>query len=224
MDSPLMLLALAILPVIVLGTYIYVKDRFQREPLSLLLLALFCGALSVIPVIFLESWLSSLNPYEGTSGALYTAFVVAGCTEEGFKLLFLYWLIWRNKHFDEYFDGIVYAVFISLGFAGVENVLYVFDGGVGTGILRAVLSVPAHFLFAVVMGYFFALAKFYRNRRFNMFLAFLVPMLLHGIFDGLLMVAEVSEEMQGVCLIGFVVFDIYLWKFGKKRMRQLEGY
>ena len=219
-----MLLALAILPVIVLGTYIYVKDRFQREPLPLLLLALFCGALSVLPVIFVESWLSSLNPYEGASGALYTAFVVAGCTEEGFKLLFLYWLIWRNKHFDEYFDGIVYATFISLGFAGVENVLYVIDGGVQTGIVRALLSVPAHFLFAVVMGYFFALAKFYRNRGFNMFLAFFVPMLLHGIFDGLLMVADVSESLQGVCLFGFIIFDIILWKIGKRRLRQLEGY
>ena len=219
-----MLLALAILPVIVLGTYIYVKDRFQREPLPLLLLTLLCGALIVLPVALVEGWLQNLCPFDGEKGALYTAFVVAGCTEEGFKLLALYWLIWRNKHFDEYFDGLVYAVFISLGFAGVENVLYVIDGGVQTGIVRALLSVPAHFLFAVVMGYFFALAKFYRNRRWNMFLAFFVPMLLHGIFDGLLMVAEVSETMQGVCLFGFIIFDIILWKIGKKRLRQLEGY
>lgn len=219
-----MLLALAIIPVIVLGTYIYVKDRFQREPLPLLLLVLFCGALSVFPVALVESWLQSMNPAEGVHGALYTAFVVAGCTEEAFKLLFLYWLIWRNKHFDEYFDGIVYATFISLGFAGVENVLYVFDGGVYTGIVRALLSVPAHFLFAVVMGYFFALAKFYRNRRLNMFLAFFVPMLLHGTFDGLLMVADVSESLQGVCLFGFIIFDVILWKIGKKRMAQLQGY
>lgn len=220
----MLLLALAILPVIVLATYIYVKDRFQREPLYLLLLALLCGALSTIPIIFVEGWLSSLNPYDGTGGALYTAYVVAGCTEEGFKLLALYMLIWRNRHFDEYFDGIVYAAFVSLGFAGVENIMYVFGSGVGTGIMRALLSVPAHFLFAVVMGYFFALAKFYRNRSWNMLMAFFVPMLLHGTFDALLMVAEVSEAMQGVCLVAFIVFDIILWKIGKKRMRQLEGY
>ena len=219
----MLLLALAILPVIVLATYIYVKDRFQREPLPLLLLALFCGALTTIPILFVERFLQSVSPYEGLQGALYTAFVVAGCTEEAFKLLALYLLIWRNRHFDEYFDGIVYAVFVSLGFAGVENIMYVFGGGVGTGILRALLSVPAHFLFAVVMGYFFALAKFYKNRRWNMLMAFLVPMLLHGIFDGLLMVADVSELLQGVCLVGFIIFDIILWKIGKKRMRQLEG-
>ena len=139
-------------------------------------------------------------------------------------MLALYLLIWRNRHFDEYFDGIVYAAFVSLGFAGVENIMYVFGSGVGTGVMRALLSVPAHFLFAVVMGYFFALAKFYKNRSWNMLMAFLVPMLLHGIFDGLLMVANVSEALQGVCLVGFIIFDIILWKIGKRRMRQLEGY
>ena len=218
------LIGLAILPVIVLLIYIYRKDKFQKEPIGLLLAALGMGMLSVLPIVFVEKFFSSLNPYDGVDGALYTAFVVAGCVEEGFKLLFLYWLIWRNRHFDEYFDGIVYAVFVSMGFALVENVMYVFSGGVGTGIMRALLSVPAHFLFAVVMGYFFALAKFYKNRVLNMLLAFIVPMLLHGIFDALLMVADASETMQGVCLIGFIIFDIILWKIGKKRMQDLEGY
>ena len=220
----MILISLAVLPVIILLIYIYKKDRFQKEPLALLLAALGMGMLSVLPIVFVERFLSSLNPYEGVNGALYTAFVVAGCVEEGFKLLFLYWLIWRNRHFDEYFDGIVYAVFVSMGFALVENVMYVFTGGFGTGIMRALLSVPAHFLFAVVMGYFFALAKFYKNRTWNMLMAFFVPVLLHGTFDALLMVAEVSEAMQGTYLVAFIVFDIILWKIGKKRMRQLEGY
>lgn len=220
----MLLIGLAILPVVILLVYIYRKDKFQKEPIGLLLAALGMGMLSVLPIFFVERFLSSLNPFDGVDGALYTAFVVAGCVEEGFKLLFLYWLIWRNRYFDEYFDGIVYAVFVSLGFALVENVMYVFSGGLNTGIMRALLSVPAHFLFAVVMGYFFALAKFYRNRTWNMLLAFIAPMLLHGIFDALLMVAEVSETMQGTCLVGFIVFDIVLWKIGKKRLRQLEGY
>ena len=190
-----------------------------------MLLAVFgMGMFSAAPIFFVEQFLNNLNPYEGVGGALYTAYVVAGCVEEGFKLLFLYWLIWRNKYFDEYFDGIVYAVFVSMGFALVENILYVTSGGLGTGIMRALLSVPAHFLFAVVMGYFFALAKFYKNRALNMSLAFIVPMLLHGTFDALLMVANVSETMQGVCLVGFIIFDIILWKIGKRRMRVLEGY
>lgn len=221
MNSPLVLLGMAVLPVVLLLIYIYKKDKFQHEPLKLLLAALGMGMLSVLPIIFVERWLSSLNPADGESGALYTAFVVAGCVEEGFKLLFLYWLIWRNKHFDEYFDGIVYAVFVSLGFALVENIMYVLGSGFQTGVIRALLSVPAHFLFAVVMGYFFALAKF--NSKGYMLLAFLVPMILHGIFDGFLMVAQVSEQMQGVCLLGFIVFDIVLWKIGRKRMCQLEG-
>ena len=223
-DSPMFLIGLAIFPVVILLIHIYIKDRFQREPIKLLLAALGMGMLSVLPVLFVERFLGSLNPYEGVKGALYMAFVVAGCVEEGFKLLFLYWLIWRNRHFDEYFDGIVYAVFVSMGFAMVENVMYVVSGGFSTGVLRALLSVPAHFLFAVVMGYFFALAKFYRDRGLNLLLAFVAPVLLHGIFDALLMVAEVSETIQGVCLTGFIIFDIILWKIGKKRMRELEGY
>ena len=113
----MLLIGLAVLPVVVLLIYVYVKDRYQREPFWLLMAALGLGMLSVLPVGIVEHWLSSLNPYEGVNGAMYTAFVVAGCTEEGFKLLFLYWLIWRNRHFDEYFDGIVYAVFVSMGFA-----------------------------------------------------------------------------------------------------------
>ena len=220
----MLLIGIAILPVVILLIYIYRKDRFQKEPIGLLLAALGMGMLSVLPISFVEKFLSNLNPYDGVNGALYTAFVVAGCVEEGFKLLFLYWLIWRNRYFDEYFDGIVYAVFVSLGFALVENVMYVFSGGLGTGIMRALLSVPAHFLFAVVMGYFFALAKFYKNSSLNMLLAFIAPMLLHGIFDALLMVADASETMQGVCLVGFIIFDIILWKIGKRRMRDLEGY
>lgn len=222
----MLLIGLAVLPVVVLLIYVYVKDRYQREPFWLLMAALGLGMLSVLPVGIVEHWLSSLNPYEGVNGAMYTAFVVAGCTEEGFKLLFLYWLIWRNRHFDEYFDGIVYAVFVSMGFALVENVGYVFGFGNGlfTGIIRALISVPGHFLFALAMGYFFALAKFHGNRKRNMCLAFLVPMLLHGTFDALLMVADVSESLEVVCLIAFVVFDIFLWRYGKKRLEALEGH
>ena len=226
----MLLIGLAVLPVVVLLIFIYVKDRYQKEPLKLLLAALGMGMLSVIPVIFIEGVLKSLNPLTGAGGAVYDAFIMAACTEEAFKLLFLYWLIWRNKHFDEYFDGIVYAVFVSLGFALVENVLYVVGSGLQSeamgmvvGVQRAVLSVPGHFLFAVVMGYFFALAKFHGDRKRNMWLAFLVPMILHGIYDAILMVADVSELSEGILWVAIIAFDIFLWVFAMRRLKALSG-
>lgn len=192
----------------------------------MLLKALFVGALSVLPTVFIENLLSGYNCYEGAPAALYNAFVVAGCTEEFFKLFFLFWLVWRSKYFDEYFDGIVYAVFVSLGFALVENLLYVFSSGFSVGIGRAIFSVPGHFLFAVAMGYFFAIARFSRKKfkkLWNLIMAFVAPMLLHGTFDGILMISDMTEGLQGLCLIFFIYFDIKLWKFGQRKMRELEG-
>ena len=231
------LLALAILPVIVLGFYVYRKDRFQKEPVGMLLKAFFMGCLSVVPAILLEQSLTMLyqpvsEAFSPAVGGLYTGFVVAGCSEELCKLLLLSWAVWRSRHFDEYFDGIVYATFVSLGFAGVENVMYVFSAetyshAIMTGSMRAILSVPAHFLFGVAMGYFFALAKFDPSHRgANLFKAFLVPMLLHGTFDSLLMVpAAMGEDggaLTGALFIAFIIFDIKLWRSGMKKLRELQ--
>ena len=90
------------------------------------------------------------------ANGLYTGYIVAGFSEELWKLLLLMWVIWRSPHFDEYFDGIVYAVYLSLGFACVENIGYVLQGDdqMFTALMRGVLAVPAHFLFAVTMGYY----------------------------------------------------------------------
>jgi RsiW-degrading membrane proteinase PrsW (M82 family) len=149
--------------------------------------------------------------------AFYNAFLVAGFTEELFKFLALYLLIWADKNFNERFDGIVYAVFISLGFAAVENVMYVTQLGVQTGYIRAIVSVPAHALFGIAMGYYFGLAKFYPNkRRRYMFRAFVYPVLLHGVFDFILMLQDY------LLLLGFIPYVIFLYVSGLKRMRNLS--
>ena len=97
---------------------------------------------------------------EGLASAGYTAFVVAGFTEELMKYLAFYFFFWQERNFNEKFDGIIYAVYISLGFAAVENILYVFSGGMGVGFVRAFTAVPAHALFGISMGYYFGLARF----------------------------------------------------------------
>lgn len=238
MSQNVILVALAILPVVVLGFFVYRKDKFEKEPLRMLIKAFLFGCLSVVPAVFLESFLSSAYEMLGGSmlpGAfrgIYTGYVVAGSSEELCKLLLLSWAVWKSADFDEYFDGIVYATFVSLGFACLENLMYVFSQdtfstAVATGSMRALLSVPGHFLFGVVMGYYFALAKFdTEHRGANLFKAFLYPMFLHGTFDALLMIPEGMGEnagwLGGLLFVVFIYFDIKLWKVGMRRLRHLQ--
>lgn len=212
------LLLIALAPVAILLAYIWLRDKYEKEPWQLLLKALALGAISVIPILFVERFLMGfIDLFSGYLRVFWNAFVVAAFTEELFKFLFLYLLIWKSRDFNERFDGIVYAVFISLGFAGVENVMYVFNYGQGVGITRALTAVPAHFLFGVSMGYFFGMARFFANRRPAMIrMALLVPMLLHGIYDFILM------SQQQLLLLLFIPFVIWMWRFGLKKMRELS--
>lgn len=228
----LLLFIIAILPVAVLLLCTYYMDKYQKEPIKSLLKAFFGGflavALDLILVLFIiDNTLGKIPGFNNT--VFFNAFVEAGIPEELCKFLIFMIFIWRDKNFDEYFDGIVYAVYISLGFACVENIAYVIEGGMGTGIVRAILSVPAHFLFAVVMGYSLSLAKFEPKRRTRHLLTgLLLAMVIHGLFDWLLMSfsALVSLESNVAILLAFLIFlvflggDIVLWIFGIKLIRK----
>lgn len=226
------LLLIAVLPVLILAFVVYRQDKFNKEPIGLLIKCFFFGALSILPAAFMESMLSQFNPGMPVVSGVYTGFVVAGCCEELCKLLLLTWAVWRSQEFDEYFDGIVYSCFVALGFACFENISYVFGqdsffNAMYTGSVRAVLSVPGHFLFGVMMGYYFALAKFdLQHRRKNLFLAFFVPMLLHGTFDALLMIPESMGAdgtiVSGILFVVLIFFDIKMWKWGVRRIRRLQ--
>ncbi len=216
MNTNLLLVSLA--PVVILLTYMWLRDKYEKEPWSMLLKALALGSFSVIPILFVERFLSSFLIYfSGYSAAFWNAFVVAAFSEELFKFLFLFILIWRSREFNEKFDGIVYAVFVSLGFAAVENIMYVFQHGYGVALSRAITSVPAHFLFGVSMGYFFGMARFYpRQKKKYLALSLLIPIALHGVYDFILM-AE-----SPILLIGFIPFIVWMWIFGMRRMKQLS--
>lgn len=212
------LLILSLAPVFIIAGYIYFRDKYEREPIGLLLLSLFVGALTVIPILFLESFLSGFsNIFSGLTAAAWNAFVVAAFSEELFKYIALYLLIWKRKEFNDKLDGIVYAVFISLGFAAVENVLYVMGNGFGTGITRAITAVPAHAIFGITMGFYFGMAKFYEKKRYQLKQkALLYPVILHGIYDFILFT---GFEWLSVVFIGFLVF---LYISGLKRIKQLS--
>jgi RsiW-degrading membrane proteinase PrsW (M82 family) len=212
------LFTIALAPVFIIAFYIYFRDKYEKEPWDLLLKAMLSGALITIPVIVAERILSAPGElFPSKVKAAWDAFMVAALCEEAFKFAALYLLIWKNKAFNEKFDGIVYATFISLGFAAVENVLYIMDSGVTTGFTRAFTAVPAHALFGVSMGFFFGLAKFYPKKRTSyLYFSFLLPFILHGVYDFILMV-EIN-----LLLLLFVPFIIFMWITGFKKMNKLN--
>lgn len=190
------LLAAAIFPVVVLCYYIYVKD-INKEPGSLLAKIFALGFFSAIPVVIVELFLGQFFHIE--SGSFFTiflsTFISVALVEEGFKWFITKLVGYNNKEFDEIYDIIVYAVFASLGFACIENILYVLSNGFGNAILRALISVPGHTCFAVLMGYFFSEAKIAsmnQNRSIygrNIVLSILVPTIAHTLFDAIIFYA-----------------------------------
>lgn len=221
---------LAILPVIILALYIYKKDKYEKEPLSRLILAFFLGMLAIPLDVLVVGIINATIP-GGT--VFYQAFFEAGIPEELCKWTLFMLVIWRDRNFDESFDGIVYACFIGLGFACIENLMYLFGSesfftALHTGVARALLSVPGHFLFAVIMGYFLGMAKFKPQQRGKYLLLSLVcPIVVHGLFDYLLMLSsamsENNLELLGVGLfVIFVYLDIKLWKIGVRQIAKMQ--
>jgi len=215
----LLLLLSAVAPSMALLYYFYLRDKYEREPRQMLFRAFLLGSIAVVPVIFFELKLNIFELVESDLlGASYTAFVVAGLVEEGFKFLIFRLFFWKNKNFNEMYDGIVYSVFISLGFATTENIGYVLLSGFHTAFVRSITAVPAHALFGVAMGYYFGKAKFLKKKGGlgYLTLAFLIPILLHGVYDFILF----AQSMELMLL--FIPYMLYLWKRGLGNVDELS--
>lgn len=223
----MLLISISVIPVIIILFYIYKRDKYEKEPLGLLLKAFTGGVFSAIATLMV------LAPFDDTLipagslilAAFFKAFVWAAIPEELFKFLFLYWIIWKNRNFNEYYDGIVYAVFVSLGFACLENVLYVTEHGVGVGIMRGVLAVPAHALFGVIMGFFLSLARFSHTNTFiNLSKSIIYAILAHGIYDFLIFLfagsASETPLLALLLIVIFISFVIFLWRTGLRKIKQ----
>lgn len=180
-------LALAILPGIVICYLIYQSDRYEKEPRSMLILAFTLGVLTTIPAVYIERIGGKLG-FSPHSQELWSvamaAFVVVGLTEELMKFLVVRYLM-RLPTFNEPIDGIVYAVMVSMGFATLENILYVVTHGTEVALTRMFTAVPAHAVFGIVMGFWVGLAKFADTKGFVRFLmlGLLGATLLHGAYD-----------------------------------------
>jgi RsiW-degrading membrane proteinase PrsW (M82 family) len=181
MTNPLLLLALAVAPGAVLLKYVLIKDKYEPEPLRLVAKTFFLGAISTLAAIVFEFAFNIRLPF-------LRQFVSVALIEECLKFLAVWFAAYRSPHFDEAMDGIVYGVAASLGFATVENIAYVFGGGVGTAIIRAFLSVPSHAAYGGIMGYYLGLAKLSRQQAPNnesklMLKGLIIAVILHGAFD-----------------------------------------
>ena len=221
------LLFLSVLPAALLIIFIYRQDKYQKEPFKSLFKAFFGGMLSVVFTIItvrIIDYTIGLIPYLNQT-VFYDSFITAGIPEELCKFLVFMIFIWNDKNFDEYFDGIVYASFVSLGFATVENIMYVMPGGIGTGIVRALISVPAHFLFGVILGYFLSLAKFNSDKKGRyIIIGLLIAMAAHGLFDWLLMFSDrMGGALSSFIYTFFISGDVMLWRLGLRLIKKHQN-
>jgi RsiW-degrading membrane proteinase PrsW (M82 family) len=187
------LLALTIGPGLAIAIFIFWKDKLDPEPRRLLIKAFLLGCLSIVPAIAINLLLKSMLKVDISESLFETfafAFFVVGVAEEFSKFMFLRWSLFLHHEFDEPYDGITYSVMIGMGFATLENVLYVYQSNYPYDVawLRAFTAVPAHATFAIAMGYYTGLAKFNINKKNSLLIKGIVlAIVMHGFYDFLLM-------------------------------------
>lgn len=220
------LLLLAISPALALAVYFYHRDKYEKEPLRLLVKAFLWGFFGSITVLIAEAVMAFfIRPVQSYFLRIFLeSFFVAGLIEELFKFLVFYFFIFKNDEFDEPYDGIVYAVMISLGLATFENIGYVFGaylelgslGAAATGLMRSILSVPAHAFFSAIMGYYLGLAKFTPDkgrRQTYIFTGVALAIILHGLFDFFIFSRTLLGALFMLCLL------VFCWRISLKAIR-----
>ncbi|WP_455280372.1 PrsW family glutamic-type intramembrane protease [[Eubacterium] cellulosolvens] len=206
----------AVIPSVFILLLIVKKDRFEREPFRLLLATFIFGALSIIPAVFIELYLSNFlaepeEPLSDIIGLILHYLIVVAIVEESCKF-FATLPAYGSKAFNEPMDGIVYAVTSSLGFATIENIIYVLSGGWLIAILRASLSVPGHALFGATMGYYLGRSKFVYRWRMITF-AIIIPIFLHTIYNII-----ISMELGLINLAFGIIFIFFLYHRVKRHI------
>lgn len=209
--------AAALLPAYFLMRYIYRMDRIEKEPMKLLFSLVLMGVISAAIASAVEGiGMNVLGSFVSPNSRAYVillAFVVVAAVEEGAKFLLLKRRTWNELNFNYRFDGIVYAVFVSLGFAAIENLMYVMGYGLSVAPMRAVLAVPGHMGFGVFMGVFYGRAKVCDLRgdaqgtKENLICAYISSVLLHGFYDACVMMGTTLST------IIFVVFVIVMYRW-----------
>ena len=180
------LLLVTIIPSIIIILFFTLSDRF-KEPKKSIIKVFFYGCLICIPAFFINTYLDSFWFYQTkVPEELIGSFLVPALVEEALKFSILYYVVYKMKDFNEPIDGVVYGVTVSLGFATLENVYYVFFSGyqdpLAVAYLIAFSAIPGHALDGVFMGYFF-MKYVYVQKRNNLMLTFIVPYFLHAYYN-----------------------------------------
>lgn len=223
------MLVLAVLPPIYLIYRVYKLDSIEKEPRSLLLKLFFFGILSLIPTFIIETLLNSfvtngiLTAFDPVAKSLIDNLICVALVEESCKYIFLKKGSWKHPAFDYCFDAIVYSVVVSLGFAAVENIMYVFQYGVEVALLRAVTAIPGHTIFGIFMGHYYGMAKMQEKMgniaasKSLLKKAVFVPVLLHGIYD------FTASSNSGIMTLVFYAFLIILDIIAVKQIRKYSS-
>ncbi|SDJ67050.1 glutamic-type intramembrane protease PrsW [Sediminibacillus albus] len=203
-------LSAGIAPTLALMSFFYLKDRFDSEPLSMVFRTFMYGALLVFPIMFIQYAFME----EGIGQApMIRSFLLTGLMEEFFKWFIFLYTVYKYTDFDSLYDGIIYGVAISLGFATVENLLYLLAHGVEYAFGRALFPVSSHALFGVIMGYYLGKAKFFtHNHKSTLLLALIIPVTLHGFYDFIL-------ETIPYWIYIMTPFMIILWLLGLRKVK-----
>jgi RsiW-degrading membrane proteinase PrsW (M82 family) len=218
-------LAMAILPVILLVVYFYRRDKNKPEPKGLVLKIFIFGVLAIIPALAIEAGLIKLlsySPHVLFIDTLIKAFVIAALTEEWLKLQVVKRFAYKKAAFDEVMDGIVYAVTAGLGFACLENILYVVGSGKTVAIVRAFTAVPGHALWAGLMGFYIGMAKFSGSpemERKYLRKGLLVAVLTHGLYDFFVFAMPDMQDLVGAAgsLIALGIVPLLIYAFVRLR-------
>ena len=224
----LLIVITALLPAVILGWWIYKKDSARPEPLRLLIMAFFYG----IGSAFLSLLISTLMGFMGFlvydlgpfAGAVSTALFAAALPEEVAKLTMLWLFLRKNPYYDEYLDGIVYAACVGLGFAGAENILYLLQSSdwVGTGIVRGLTAVPAHFAIACAMGYFYSKRHFGDKSTLTTACVLAVPIIIHWVYDALAFSEGIYPALSVLFNVLFVLLIFRVYKSTMRRISEMQ--
>ncbi|WP_147533809.1 glutamic-type intramembrane protease PrsW [Bacillus marasmi] len=205
------ILSAGIAPGAALLSYFYLKDQYGSEPFSVVLKTFLFGAILVFPLAFIQYIFAAENIGQSE---FINAFVLTGFLEEFFKWFILIYTVYQHVAFDEPYDGIVYGASVSLGFATAENIVFLLANGLEHALGRAFLPVSSHALFGVIMGFYIGKGKFtLQSKRKWLGLSLIIPFLLHGIYDYILLI-------QQKWLMVMVPFMIFLWWLGLRKVKK----
>ncbi|WP_408006551.1 glutamic-type intramembrane protease PrsW [Pseudalkalibacillus sp. A8] len=205
-----------IAPGLALLSFFYLKEKYKPEPILMVLRTFIIGVLLVFPVMVLQFGIYEELQVTGW----IDAFFVSGFLEEFFKWFLLYFAAYQHIDFNDPYDGIIYGVSISLGFATAENVLYLLANGIETAMIRALLPVPSHALFGVIMGYYLSRGKSSEkvySKRLFLISSLLVPIFFHGFYDYIIL------SLMQKWMVFMLPFMIFLWWLGLRKIKYAQG-